>query len=271
MSSNISTNSEIERLNGEVTRRRKNSEFWDTWNIRLLWVAGFIAVSLAITSVGASRSNRKLLESSDELEKTKDRALQADLKSRDEKIAGTNQLAGEANERAGKANEHAQKLENDNFSLRGQVAHLEAEAANALTRQAEAEKQLELVKKKQEPRGVPIAKLRAELSTAPPGKLVMEYIQGSPETYLFATALRKAIVSAGWQVSPLAPSTRKFEESGASQGDFCILARNLEDPSNPKTTQGALWAALTACGFHGGGVRVPDLSDDVVVLVIQPK
>jgi hypothetical protein len=93
VSPNISTNSEIERLNGEVARRRRNSEFWDTWNIRLLWLAGFIAVSLAVTSVGASRSNRKLLESSDELEKAKDRALQADLKSRDEKIATLNDHA----------------------------------------------------------------------------------------------------------------------------------------------------------------------------------
>jgi hypothetical protein len=93
VSSNISKNSEIERLTGEVTQRRRKSEFWDTWNLRLLWVAGFIAVSLAVTSVGVSRSNRKLLEASDELEKAKDRALQDDLKSRDEKIAALNDHA----------------------------------------------------------------------------------------------------------------------------------------------------------------------------------
>src|ERR1022692_340047 len=93
VSLNIPTNSEIERLNAEVNKRRKNSEFWDTWNIRLLWVAGLIAVSLAFTSVGVSRSNRTLLESSDELEKAKDRALQTDLKSRDEKIAALNDHA----------------------------------------------------------------------------------------------------------------------------------------------------------------------------------
>jgi hypothetical protein len=56
-------------------------------------VAGVIAVLLAITSVGVSRSNRKLLESSDELEKAKDRALQNDLESRDEKIAALNNHA----------------------------------------------------------------------------------------------------------------------------------------------------------------------------------
>jgi hypothetical protein len=47
VSSNISINSDIERLSREVQGRRGIAEFWDAWNIRLLFVAGLAALLLA--------------------------------------------------------------------------------------------------------------------------------------------------------------------------------------------------------------------------------
>jgi hypothetical protein len=87
MSSNISTNSEIERLTGDVDKQRRRADSWDAWNLRLLAIAGFIALALALTAVGVSRSNRRLTDLRDQLDKAKDRALQSDLKSKDLNIA----------------------------------------------------------------------------------------------------------------------------------------------------------------------------------------
>jgi hypothetical protein len=54
----------------------------------------------------------------------------------------------------GKQKERAEKLESGNITLRGQVATIETQAANAKRKQAEAEMILEQVRKRQEPRSV---------------------------------------------------------------------------------------------------------------------
>ena len=87
MSLNNTMDSEIARLAAEVNARRGTAEVWDTWNIRLLFIAGLAATLLAVTAVGVSRSNRNLVDASDRLDKAKDRKLQADLKAKDDEIA----------------------------------------------------------------------------------------------------------------------------------------------------------------------------------------
>jgi hypothetical protein len=87
VSSNIPTNPEIERLTAEVDHQRRKADSWDGWNLKLLAIAGLSALALAITAVGVSRSNRKLTDLRDQLDKAKDRVLQSDLKSKDLNIA----------------------------------------------------------------------------------------------------------------------------------------------------------------------------------------
>ena len=68
VSSNNSINSDIERLVGEITRQRAKAQFWDTWNIRLIFVTGD-AGTMVITAIGVSRSNGGLRRLSEQLSK----------------------------------------------------------------------------------------------------------------------------------------------------------------------------------------------------------
>ena len=108
VSSNSSTDSEIDRLADEVKARRVTAEAWDTWNIRLVFLAGLAATLLVVTAVGVSRSNRNLISSSDQLDRAKDRKLQDDLKSKDDEIA--------------KLDETAAGLKADNLQLEAAIA-----------------------------------------------------------------------------------------------------------------------------------------------------
>jgi hypothetical protein len=106
-----STRPEIERLTREVKERRNETEFWDTWNIRLLFIAGLAALFLVVTAIGVSRSNRRLADASDQLDKTKDRVLQADLKAKDDEIASLNNKTASAQLDIAQANERASKAD----------------------------------------------------------------------------------------------------------------------------------------------------------------
>lgn len=88
VSSNNSINSDIERLVGEITRQRAKAEFWDTWNIRLIFVTGITGAMLVITAIGVSRSNGGLSDLSEQLSRAKDHKLQVELKAKDDEIAG---------------------------------------------------------------------------------------------------------------------------------------------------------------------------------------
>ena len=85
--SNSPTESDIDRLTRESNWRRKSVDSWDTWNIRVLFIAGLAAVFLVITAIGVSRSNRALIAVTDELGRAKDRKLQSDLSLKDVAIA----------------------------------------------------------------------------------------------------------------------------------------------------------------------------------------
>jgi hypothetical protein len=130
VSSNNSVDADIQRLTLEKNKRREAADSWDRWNIRFLFLAGLAATFLVVTAVGVSRSNRALINSSDELDKANAAKLAVDLASKDTEIANTktlvgaanekagiaNQLAGEANERAGNANQRAEVLAKENLA-----------------------------------------------------------------------------------------------------------------------------------------------------------
>jgi hypothetical protein len=129
MSSSPSRDPEIERLTAQVKQRRDAADSWDTWNIRLLFIAGLAASLLVITAIGVSRSNRALNQLSDELDKAKDRKLQGDLKAKDDDIAKLNSEAAAA------------RLDSDRFKL--DIAKANERAADADKSAAEAKLELE--------------------------------------------------------------------------------------------------------------------------------
>jgi hypothetical protein len=104
VSSSAEIDSEIERLTSEKNKRQGRAEKWDRLNIVCIFLAGFAAVGLVITSIGVSRSNGDLNRTSDELNHAKD--LKADGE-----IARLNNEAGDARKSAGDAIERAAKLE----------------------------------------------------------------------------------------------------------------------------------------------------------------
>src|SRR3954462_4515143 len=57
VSSINSLNPEMQ-LAEKVKKQREQVEFWDTWNIRFLFIAGFAAICLVVTAIGVSRSNK---------------------------------------------------------------------------------------------------------------------------------------------------------------------------------------------------------------------
>jgi hypothetical protein len=118
------TEIEIQRLTAEKTRRKRTAAIWDGLNIGFVFLAGVAAVGLVVTSIGLSRSNDALAESSEELSHTKDLRAEGE-------IAATMKLANDAGVRAG---------------------NLEVEAGRQRARAAKAESDLLEVKKSLEPR-----------------------------------------------------------------------------------------------------------------------
>jgi hypothetical protein len=118
VSSNIDLDLEIQRLMRESKERKDKVEFWDRWNIRFLWAAGavamfggIVAISLAITAIGVSTSNQKLLTTSEGLDRAKDDKLTLDLRTKDGEIAEAQRLAGIANQHAAELNTRNLELE----------------------------------------------------------------------------------------------------------------------------------------------------------------
>jgi hypothetical protein len=178
VSSNKSTDAEIQRLDAEVKERRKIADAWDTWNIRAVGLAGLAAALLLITAIGVSNSNRKLLSFSEQLEKAKDRELQADLKSKEDEIANANARASEANQKAEEERLARLKIE-------------ERLAPRSLTAE-----QIHLLQ----------TKLRQY--TGQPVQI--SYLIGDVESQVYAAEFGQALGSAGWAVSPGLPSMFNF-------------------------------------------------------------
>jgi hypothetical protein len=140
-------------------------------------------------------------------------------------------------------------------------------------RAAKAETELELVKKKQEPRGIPSEQFIATLKKAPPGKAVVEYVAGFPETQEFATNLSMHLRMANWDV-PNGPVGTNPKTVSAG---VLIVPRNIKDlePSsfaNPSTTVGALAKALGDLGFLAGGGGVDsNLPEGTIRIIVGPR
>ena len=190
--------------------------------------------------------------------------------------AEANKNAAEAGEGTAKAlaeaaaaNERSQRLESGNLALRGQVAGLEKEAAEAKRRQAEAEIQLAEIKKEQEPRGIFLAGFFSALKKAPPSKVIIMYQEGSPETFMFTTTLVMQLGMAGWEVPKPTGMASIVSDRGAALAEIVFVMRSLDHPS-PSVQ--ALREALIAGGQKKlASIRDASLPDDTLRLLIGPK
>jgi hypothetical protein len=188
VSTNNSIGSEIERLIHEINAQRGRTEFWDTWNIRLLFVAGLVASLLVMTAAGVSRSNRTLIRISDELGKAKDRKLQSDSKLKDEAIAEANRKAEEGNALAktAQANIEAAKTEQEKLKKETAEARLETEKIKQVVtwRTISPADAIEL-------EGV---------LSARPGSVNLRYTDGDPEALFLSIQVQRILVNAKWTV-----------------------------------------------------------------------
>jgi hypothetical protein len=257
VSSNISTNSEIERLSGEVKGQRDKAEFWDTWNIRLLWVAGIIALFFAITGVGVSRSNKRLLELSDQLEKAKDRALEADLKAKDQNIASLN--------------EHAASLQVEALNLQKQIL-LQGPRANLLAGENRKTlvEALEMFPKQK------VDVRRSAFLFQVNGKTVSSTPIGD-DVWAFANAVIPLLRSANWE-PPSEPELCSFTAKGI------VVGIAASAPETTKASAKALVAALSGImlatsgpmtfedkRFQRTGVDTSPLDPTTIVLEVHPR
>jgi len=148
----------------------------------------------------------------------------------------------------------------ENEALRGEIARLNKDAN-------EAKVKLEEFKKRQEARGVPTALLLGELSKYPPGKAVMEYQLGSPETFLFTGNLHSHLLMAKWDIPKPIGVAAIASDKGAALAEIVLSARRLEDPSVQ-----ALWNAFMAAGYTRlGSFKDMTLPDDRPRILIGPK
>jgi hypothetical protein len=111
-------------------------------------------------------------------------------------------------------------------------------------RAAKAERQLEEVKKRQEPRGVP-GIIVSELKKAPPGKAIMEYQEGNPETFLFTGTLWSALTSAGWKIPEPIAVRSIADKKGAALAEIVFVRRNFDADSS----KDILWNAFMKAGL----------------------
>jgi len=132
----------------------------------------------------------------------------------------------------------------------------EMELSKQQERAANAEIDLEKIRKRQEPRGVPVDMLMGILKSVPPpppGKVIVEYSEGSPETSAFTNTLWTSVLQPLWNVPkpegvPV-PSSPSVPNLGNSE-----IALVMPDLDNPPPYGKALWQAFAAMGMHGFGV-----------------
>lgn len=124
-----------------------------------------------------------------------------------------------------------------------QVRKLEMDLAHQQERAAIAEKDLAEVKKNQGPRSIPGA-ISTALKQAAPGKAVLEYQEGNPETFLFASGLRMVLQQGGWDISDPVPVRAMADKNGAALAEIVFVERKVDDPSAK-----VLWDAFMAAGL----------------------
>jgi len=147
-----------------------------------------------------------------------------------------------------------------------EIARLNKEAANAKL-------ELEELKKRQEPRAVPVETLNKFLKSVPPpppGKVIVEYSEGNPETHAFTMLLWNMCLRSVWDVPEPKGVAVSSTPSGGKLGNSEITLA-MHDLDNPPPYGRILWQAFRTTGMRFGVVRDQGLPPDTVLILIGPK
>ena len=222
-------------------------------------------------------------------------AIQAEASSR---TAEAKAEAEKARGEAGHANQRVQELERDNLSLRGNVATLETQAANAQKDVAALQKAASDAKAAQQRVEIELAKQREVAATAernllllkeqmkdrtitdlqadnmvikldemfnkgfPRGKILIKWATSTSDAWPLVIRLKEIFKAAGWtDVSDVAAL--------AMTGEGFFLG--MRDRRNPPKCEAAVWQAFNASGIPFTGYDDPSAPEDGVSIVIGQK
>lgn len=222
-------------------------------------------------------------------------AVQADANAR---ILEAEAVAAKAQGEASIAKQKTQEIERDNLTLRGNVATLETQAANAqkdvsalqkaatdaktaqqkveieLAKQQEiaatAERNLLLLKEQMKDRTIPdlqadamVIKLDEMFNKGfPRGKVLIKWATSTPDAWPLVLRLKEIFKAAGWtDVSDVAAL--------AMTGEGFFIG--MRDRRNPPKCEAAVWQAFNASGIPFTGYDDPSAPEDGVSIVIGQK
>jgi len=167
------------------------SIWWSKASQWLIGATAIVALLYFFASFKALKYAGDLKDAQDALSRARDNQLVSDLKTKDGQIATANALAGTAKEQS-------DRLEGDNLKLRGQVAILETQAADAQRAYLELQERVKPRHLTAQQRTRLIKLLRAR----PGGFVQMKCSVGDAEAFDFAAELADAMANAkdrGWQ------------------------------------------------------------------------
>jgi len=151
----------------------------------------------------------------------------------------------------------------ENLALQAEIARLNKEAADAKLK-------LEEVRKRQEPRAVPVEtlnKMLKSVSPPPPGKVIVEYSEGDPETFAFTMLLWNMCLRSVWDVPEPKGLVAPRTPSGSRGGSGITLV--MYDLNNPPPYGRILWQAFMTMG--GSVEKDQALPPDTVLILIGPR
>ena len=158
------------------------------------------------------------------------------------------------------------------FALGG-VAQIEKEAADARTRQAEAEKLLAQVKKKQDPRVIRADMFKNARFSSEPYRVDVLYPKASDESFIVAGQLARALSEIpGWSISAPKPVPESTEQelspllaAGGQPLGITIRTSNLDGVAK------ALMRTLNQDDFETVRVRDPSLAANELKIIVGPR
>jgi hypothetical protein len=193
----------------------------------------------------------------------------------------------QADAEAAQANQQTKKLESDNLKLQANVATLEKDAAEARTKQAQAETMLANIVKRQNPRILDSKTFLEKLKDKPKARVEIMYQENEPEPFGLAVQIRRWLGEgvngdgAGWDVPdpkpispewlpPNVPTNMPLASSYLTIWGLTVVT-SKSWKGEDDDAMGALMVALMASGISFIRMVNPKLPPDLFVIVIGPK
>lgn len=250
--------SEIQSLTAQVERLSRSVDSWNKFTLLALVATAIAAASIVLTTRAALTRSTQLTVVQGELDKAKERKLQAILKNKDLKIMDAKQSAEEASERASFANERAAVAAKSAESIAQQGEQLRHQ--NILTEvlpENERAKRLEL-EKSLTPRRIPI-EIRDGRSNFDSLKVfaninaIVEFIPDDAEAKKAAGSIAQILHDAGWNIMSFVPSS-KVARDGVDVERSLTLPATMQSPEeivSGRRSQQASSALVEFLEAHG--------------------